>query len=120
MKLSLRILALVLTVLATACGSHPSDGASNTSDDELRQLREGIDINEALVDLVPASAGAPASLAAVKSWSVRYVELRDPQDPKSPDPADPFVGFFLVANDASDAPLFFDAMALTDGGVAHF
>src|SRR5262249_16411996 len=88
--------------------------------DELRALQEGVDVDESIIEDVPADASPPKALGAVKSWSVHYVELRDPSNPDNPDPVDPFNGFFLIAKDANGAPIFFDTMALTDEGIAHF
>ena len=48
------------------------------------------------------------------------MQLRDPKNPALPDPVDAFNGFFLVAKDVNGTPLFFDTIALTDDGLAHF
>ena len=104
--------------LATACAGTPEDAAG--TGDALRELIAGVDVDEEIVARVPAGANAPDAFADVRSWSLRYVELRDPARPDAPDPVEPFIGYFLIAQDASGAPLFFETMAVTDEGLAHY
>ena len=117
---ALAVLVACSGALSGACGGSSGDDTTGDTDGELRQLESGVDVNEVIVEKVPATPAPDDALPHVSSWTVRYVELRDPANPNNPDPTDPFNGFFLVANDASGTPLFFDTMALTDQGVAHF
>lgn len=109
--------AFAISLSGVACA--PAE-ESDATEDELRAIREGVDIDESVIEDVPAGPNAPEPLADVRSWSVRYVELRDPTNKEKPDPVDPFIGFFLIAKDAKGVPLFFDTMSLTEGGIAHF
>ena len=97
----------VLVALCSACSSSSGDGTTADQEGDLRQLQSGVDVNEIIVDKIAATPVPDSSLPQVSSWTVRYVELRDPANPSNPDPTDPFNGFFLVANDAAGMPLFF-------------
>jgi hypothetical protein len=112
-------LAIVALPLGSGACTAPADADTDAESGELR-APSASDVDELLLDDVAADESPPEALAAVKAWSVRHVQLRDPNDPSRPDPVDPFNGFFVVAKDANGAPLFLDAMALTDEGVAHF
>ncbi len=111
------LVAFAMAMSSTACSAPDDDVLAE--DDDLRAPREG-DVDQVLIDSVAADSKPPEGLANVKSWSVHYVQLRDPKNPANPDPIDPFNGFFLIAKDAKGTPLFFDTIALTDDGIAHF
>lgn len=113
-------LLVVAATLTLGCTAPFEEVESDGSDSALRQLQAGIDVDIPVIDGVALGSPAPKVFERVRSWSVRYVELRDPKDPENPDPEAPFNGFFLIARDAEERPLFFDTMALTDQGVAHF
>src|SRR5688572_25052107 len=92
--------------LALGCGCSTATEGVDESSDELRQLQEGVDVDVSLLEDFPADAHPPANLAKVRKWSVHYVEMRDPANPKNRDPKDPFNGLFLIAKDAGGTPLF--------------
>ena len=116
----LAVLALAGAAASSTACSAPEEEMSAADEAELRALRAGVDINEALIENTPAGPNAPAVFANVRSWDIRHVELRDPTNPGQPDPTDPFNGFFLIAKDVKGNPLFFNTLAMTDEGIAHF
>jgi hypothetical protein len=114
----LKAMTFSLLVGAAACSTADSIFSSESGD--LRALEAGVDIDVPLIQDFPADPNPPAAFTSVASWSLNYVAYRDPSNTSNPDPTDPFNGFFLIANDSSGTPLFFDAIALTGEGVAHF
>jgi hypothetical protein len=113
------LVAMALALGTGACSAAPDAAADDVTADELRAPTKG-DVDQVLLDAVAADATPPEGLRDVKSWSVHYVQLRDPKNPANPDPLDAFNGFFLIAKDATGTPLFFDTIALMDDGLAHF
>lgn len=112
--------ALLLGVpllLGSTIGCAP---VAEEGDDESSALRaiEAQDINMVLVedvpvDAPPSDAVAPA-MKRVASWTLRHVEYRDKNDATKPDAAEPFKGYFLIANDRNGEALFLDAISIVD------
>jgi hypothetical protein len=115
----LRALDAALALGAAHCAPLPSDGA--VEDGSALRQTEDQDVDAVLASNVPVRAPAGDDLApvlrAVRSWTLRYVEYRDPSAPTRPDLVEPFKGFFMVALDASGAPLFVEATSFANEGV---
>jgi hypothetical protein len=92
--LSAGLLSVLLAVPACASQGEEDDA----TEDALRAPRPG-DVEVPLLGQTPAS-NAPAKFAAVASWSIDYVEMRDPN------PDNQYRGMMLYARDAKGELLY--------------